>query len=318
MSHNSSSKSIHKIKTFLIYYKENLMFKSLFAPERPILAFDVSNLAYRAFYARGYNGLTCNSKPSGHVFGSFKMIVSAIKHIYPKQNPEIWFALDGCPKQRLKLYPQYKEGRIKPSFNPIPDVLDLIRLIPGKIMSHPNLEADDILALMTRLKKKRQLTIITGDTDLWQFVGCKKTRIWCKDHVVDPIEIKAKFLVDSPKQIALIKALFGDSSDHIKPAVPHLKRKPIIELINKFNLTTPTELLDCIKTNLNNKIGKLVLNHEHQLRLQYKIVKLRTSSKKEISIIINNEQQQTTEKLKKFLLKWKCKSLVDDLDIFKI
>ena len=53
-----------------------------------------------------------------------------------------------------------------------------------------------------------------------------------------------------------------------------------------------------------------MVDNADQLRLQYKLTKLRTKTKKLIAISTCSDHKE----LRRFLLKWKCKSILPQLD----
>lgn len=283
---------------------------NLFAKDPPIIVIDVANVAFRAAFAPAYSKLTTKTgKFSGHVFGAFSIIMGSIKTITKNKGKVIlWYALEGFPKKRRELLPSYKANRNKKGVDPVPDVTRLVRLMPGSAWYGKNLEADDVIArLIARKNKNQRMVAITGDHDLWQFQNI--IDIWDKHHVVSKVEVEACFGVSNPKSIPLIKALFGDKVDNIKPAAPRLQRKPILNLIRSKNITNLGAFFENVQNNGNmpEKIKNLIISNEEQIRLQFKLVKLRIKSKHQPNQI---SSPLTPGDLNRFLRSFDCKSLL--------
>jgi DNA polymerase-1 len=259
------------------------MTSKLFGSPSPVLAIDVANLAWRAAYSPGYSRMKLASgTPSGHVFGSFKMISSLPKG-------EKWFALEGRPSKRLKLYPGYKANRDRSAAdgevpNPFPDVANLVKQLPGQSWYHPHREADDLIALMCGMRTDQNLpiTVVSNDKDLWQLIRPGLVEVWNSKakRIVSPSDIKETFGVSNPRSIPVVKALFGDSSDNIPPCAARIIKKPVLELIESQNITSLSNLLETLPVLKPEKTRDKILDGEEQLKVNYKLVKLRTKSQK--------------------------------------
>lgn len=282
---------------------------SLFGKEAPILAIDVANIAHRAYHANKHLsiGSGADEQPTGHVYGSVKILLPLIKRWTKRdQRPELWWALEGSPMRRQKIYPEYKANRER-NFEPYPEVRKLVLKMPGRAFYHPRLEADDLLACMTAMRGKRDIVLITTDRDLWQFVGCPGIKVWCKDHVVQTAELVATFGVESHRAVAMAKALFGDTTDNIPSAFKGMRHEPMLNLINENEIYTPKALrehLPGLPEKAQEKIDKL---WDH-LERNWKLVKLPA---KPIKGIRFKEGPENPDPLVAFLEEFQCKSLYD-------
>lgn len=302
--------------------------EKLFETPPIIIAVDVANLAYRAATAPNYSTLsTSDGRPSGHVFGTASILMSLIKKISPNHSWEFWFATEGYPKWRYELIPSYKSNRdTRKVADPLPDVVDMVKLFPGEVWKHPKLEADDVLSRLIRRRKKNQrMVIVSGDHDLWQLFGGKNLEIMAGKEIVTKERIQAKFGIKNPRAVALVKALFGDTSDTIKPCAPRLPRKPLKDLINIKNCITPGDLLLCIshKQELQQafsgrslkqiiKAAALLEEYERQLWINYKVIKLRVKSKIQPKC---SPGGKSPAELKRFFRSWECKSLIKRMGV---
>lgn len=280
----------------------------MFSPGPCILAVDVANLAHRAYHANKHLK-TWGGKPSGHVYGSAKMLLALVdKFTRRGTRPELWFALDGRPVHRLKLYPEYKGNRGEREFEPVPAVDKLVRYFPGTVYSESQLEADDILSILTHksYRENKELILVTTDRDLWRNVGRSGVRVYAKDHFVDQREMVATFGVSDRRAVTLVKAFFGDSSDNVKPAVPRMRKKPVLDVINEHRLRT----LDDVKAHLSefpSGIQIKLQEHWKDLRRNWRVVRLPLKPRD-----LNSSQgPKTPDKLVAYLERYQCKSLLE-------
>lgn len=284
---------------------------SLFAKDPPILAVDVANIAHRAYHANKHLsiGPKGKEKPTGHVYGSVKILLSLFKK-YSKndKHPVLWWALEGSPERRQRIYPGYKSGRER-DFEPYPEVRKLVLRFPGRAFYHPQLEADDMLALMTHegMRGKRDIVLVTGDQDLWQFVGQAGVKVYAKDHAVSTAEVVAKFGVNSPRAVALAKALFGDTSDKVPPAFPGMKHKPLLDLINEQEIAHPRDLMANLDA-LPEKMAARIRKEKGDLARNWKLVKLWANLDLKLK---TREGPDSPDRLVSYLEAFKCKSLYD-------
>ncbi|NIT79719.1 MAG: hypothetical protein GWN58_33730 [Anaerolineae bacterium] len=284
---------------------------TLFAKDPPILAVDVANIAHRAYHANKHLSIGSgdDARPTGHVYGSVKILLPLIKRYTKKgQQPELWWALEGSPERRRRIYPEYKAGRER-NFEPYPEVRKLVLRFPGQAIYHPKLEADDILALMVREAEGlgRDIVLVTTDRDLWQFVGRQQVKVWCKDHVVNLAEVVATFGVNSNRSVALAKTFFGDTTDNIPPAVKGMRHKPILDLINDneiFNLDDFKEYIQDLPERIQDKLER----HWDAVERNWKLVQL---AKKAGSRLRTRTGPDNPDRLVAYLETFKCKSLYE-------
>ena len=284
--------------------------KGLFATDPPILAIDVANMVYRAS-ARFGHFKTKGGRPSGHIFGMTKMLLSLHKKF---KGPKFWFALEGefAKERRRKWLPSYKGNRGDKDRTPYFEVCDLVKLLPGLTCEHPKMEADDVLAVMAQpgMHKKDTVIIVTKDMDLWKFVGQDNVKVYYKDHVVSVVEVEAAFDV-SPPCVPLAKTIFGDTSDHISPSVPRANKAHIKGLIRELDLRTPAAFKDHLGE-LPPKTEALVEKYWGAVELTWKVVRLPTR----VVPLTQTQGQSNPKALVKYLKEFQCKSLYDEVEQF--
>ncbi len=162
--------------------------------------------------------------------------------------------IQGNPSWRYDVFPEYKNG-IKPRNDPSSRFQSQLVLLPAqlekfgvKVVSYPQLEGDDIIALLaSQLPQGATATICTRDKDLLQCVNSNVHYFnqGTKDHVSASNfanYIGKVFKVTDPKnlqpsELAFVRAIAGDPSDCI-PGVPMLGAASAINLV-EFLRTKP-------------------------------------------------------------------------------
>lgn len=275
----------------------------LFGPSRPQVVIDVANLAYRAYYAH-HNLTTSRGEPSGHIYG----VVQSLIRLHKQFNPVEWiYAYEGTAEHRRRVLPQYKGQRKERTFTPLPGVEALLQALPGLHLRHPEWEADDVLAMVTREPfRKGPMILVTTDQDLWAFVGHPHVRVYAKDRFVDPIDLATKYGLSSGRRVPLYKAIFGDPSDNIPPAVLRLPKKPILEIIEGHACSNPHDFLKVLEKVQGNKAARKLLDAQDTLWRNWEVSRLRVDTSG-----LRYKRGPTTPDLVVSLLKhYECTSLI--------
>lgn len=169
-----------------------------------ILILDAYNLMYRA----RYSGM--NKGEYSTVFNFFR----GLRPLIEKASADrVFFVLEGVPKKRLELSPDYKGQR---KYNNNDNFYEQKKLIisiiekyfPITIAKHEDYECDDIIGYLANKfnKDENKVTIISSDTD---FIQCIKENI----SLYNPVRKK---YIDAPEyDYILWKSLKGDDSDNI-------------------------------------------------------------------------------------------------------
>ena len=179
--------------------------------------------------------------PTSTVFG-FTLV---LEEILRKENPThiaVVFDPPG-PTFRHEMFPAYKANRdatpedIKSA---IPYIKRLIEGFNIPVVEVEGYEADDVIGTMAKRADQEGYTVfmMTPDKDFAQLVSdrifmYKPGRGGAAAEVLGPAEIQEKFLVEHPKQVIDILALWGDSSDNI-PGAPGIGEKTAKKLIGQF------------------------------------------------------------------------------------
>ncbi len=239
-----------------------------------LILLDGSAFLFRAYFSTLSQNLTNDDGfPTGAMFG----VINAIKHLqrkYPQAKLIAIFDAKG-KNHRHELYPQYKAHR-KPADEElvmqIEPLYEIIRAMGFHFMCVPGVEADDVIATLSRCADENKLkTIIaSGDKDLMQLVSDNITQLNMKGDLYDQAGVVEKMGV-RPDQILDLLALTGDSADNI-PGVPSVGPKTAIKWLDQFGG------IEGIKTNadqINGKVGEKLRDSFDLLDLSYQLVQLK-------------------------------------------
>ncbi len=231
------------------------------------------------FFFRNYYALPHLKSKKGFPTGLLTGFINFIGSLNKEYNTDyILFALDSKEKNlRKEIDPNYKANRPEPPEElkeQLPVAVEWIKKMGFKELSIDGYEADDIIASIVKLAKKRgiRVNIVSHDKDLYQLIDDKKSVIFdpMKKRFIDEEGCKEKFGVE-PKQIVDYLALVGDSSDNI-PGVKGIGPKGAVKLLKAFGT------LENIYNNLdkidNPRTKKLLIEGKERAFLSKKLATL--------------------------------------------
>ncbi|MBQ7320680.1 MAG: DNA polymerase I [Clostridia bacterium] len=205
---------------------------------KKMLVIDGNSILNRAFYGirilTNKQGLCTNA-----LFGMVNIIQKQLDALSPDY-AAIAFDLH-APTFRHKMYDEYKAGR-----KPMPEELRMqmpyakrmAEAMGLTVLEMEGYEADDILgtlAEMTATDENLEAYILTGDRDSLQLIG-DRVKVLLAGNADTVLFDGAAFLEKygvRADQYVDVKALMGDSSDHI-PGVPGIGEKTGFSLIARF------------------------------------------------------------------------------------
>ena len=254
------------------------------------LILDANNLLFRARHA-------CYRRSYEHVITH--TFFRSIKPIVEKFSPDcVYFVLDGYPKKRMELSPDYKgtrEYHDKDNFRvQRKESIAMVKeSVPFLVMRHAEMEADDVIAdlALDLLPTEDEKIIVSSDTDFIQL---------CQDEsnntkLYNPIKKQFREIPDYP--YAKWKALRGDSADNI-PGIRGIGNK------RAANLLSDETLLE----------NFLQSNEEHKLLFHKNIdmIELRPLTQKERSEVQMWYADQPLESLRETFTQMNLKSMITD------
>jgi len=213
-------------------------------PARILLAVDFLNLAFRAYYAPGYTGLTSpDGRPSSAVFGMIAMTQALIKQ---SQATHVAFAFESIEQtHRDAMDAGYKAGRpTQPAdfHDQVDQANKAVGMMGWARYRAPHYEADDTLAtLATRALEHGfdHVYIATSDKDLFGAVAEHTSMLWTAqgmgkigENTYTPAKVHERYGV-LPADFPDWKALAGDPSDRIK-GCPGIGDKGASALLTQF------------------------------------------------------------------------------------
>lgn len=194
-----------------------------------VLFIDGYNLLHRSRYGMGDGNYNI-------VYTFFRSLRALVGNFSPDK---VVLVLEGHPKFRYDLYPNYKANRkIDPGneekqnsyldFKRQKDlIIDLLSFFPIELLKHPDFEGDDLIGkLVSAVYQNDEVIIITGDTDFNQLLTQTNVKIY------NPI--KKEFVVNDFNQYLYHKALVGDTSDNID-GIPRIGKKTAEKLLKLNN-----------------------------------------------------------------------------------
>ena len=173
-----------------------------------VVFFDAYNLIHRA---RHSTPPYLRHSPNGIIFTFFRSFAALYRQMDPD---EAYFVIEGTPKRRLLLHPEYKANRAPgPADDFIRQKNEIIELVtssfPVKVVHHPDYECDDVIAHLARkVPADSSCVVVSTDTDFLQLANDLSNF-----SQYDPIRKKYKELPDF--EYVKWKALRGDASDNI-------------------------------------------------------------------------------------------------------
>jgi DNA polymerase-1 len=218
-----------------------------------LVVFDALGLAYRAFYALARWGTDAegrklatstlnNSKhePTNAIFGMANVILRLRRELAPDRWALAW---DGPgPTFRHELYAEYKAHRPdmpEELSSQLTAIEDLARCLGLPVLEKPGMEADDVMATLSRMGAEAgdEVVLVTGDKDMLQLVSASVTVLAPQgkgdDYTrLDADGVRARWGV-GPEQIRDVLALMGDASDGY-PGVPGVGEKTAVELLTTY------------------------------------------------------------------------------------
>ena len=259
-----------------------------------LILLDGSAFLFRAYFSTLKQNLSNQEGfPTGAMFG----VVNAVKRLQ-RQYPEakLIAIFDAKGKNfRHEIYPEYKAHR-KPADEElviqIEPLYEIIRAMGFHFMCVPGVEADDVIATLSRCADQNNIkTIIaSGDKDLMQLVSDNISQLdmtgstYNRDGVIEKMGV-------TPEKILDLLALTGDSADNI-PGVPSVGPKTAIKWLQSY------QDIDGIKKHaheIKGKVGEKLRDNFDLLDLSHRLVSLKFDVDLPCNILDNEPGQDGTK-----------------------
>jgi DNA polymerase-1 len=193
------------------------------------------------FFFRSYHALPPLTGPGGEPTGLLTGFVNFINRLSRTHESDylVFCADSKGPSFRNELFSEYKANRKEPDEalkEQLPIAIEWIEKMGFSLLRKSGLEADDLIASLTREARAENLRvrIISHDKDMYQLIDDGRVVIYdaIKQKEVDAKGCEEKFGVQ-PEDFIQFQALLGDSSDNI-PGVRGIGQKGASKLINAY------------------------------------------------------------------------------------
>jgi len=251
---------------------------------------DAYSLIFQVFHAipemTGPSG-----QPTQAVFGIFRDLLNLVKVRKPDY---LAAAFDGPgPVFRNDIYADYKANRKEMPDDLVPQIPVIRRLFDGfrvPVLIEPGMEADDLIATLTRRGEERGLdvVIVTADKDARQLIS-EHVRLLNlrKNKLIDADVLKEEWGI-RPDQVVDFLALTGDSVDNV-PGVPGIGEGFAASFLREFG--TLDELLKHVDRVKGPKKQQSLREYADTARLARRLVTLRD----DLSLALDWDKLRTQE-----------------------
>ena len=207
-----------------------------------LLIVDGHAMAFRAHYAFINQRLTnMQGMPTETIFGFFRMLIKLLQDRNPRYMMIVFDPIG--PNFRSEMYSEYKANRKETPQElkiQLDELQSMVKTSGLPVLIMPGVEADDVIASIVEREKKSkiQITIVSGDKDLFALLHDNVQMLRPKKGVSEFVEINKQWLLDEMgltiDQVPHYMALTGDSSDNV-PGVKGIGEKTAQALMQKFN-----------------------------------------------------------------------------------
>lgn len=237
--------------------------------------------------------------PSGHHIGGLTGFLKSLGYAIKLNSPtKVIIVFDGVGGSNSKrnLFPDYKANR---SANRITNykvftdkeeenesisdqmerLIHYLQSLPVNLISIDSIEADDVIGYLAQryegVKETKKVTIMSADQDFLQLVSEKvnvysptKKKVYNIENFIEEYGIH-------PKNYLLYKTFLGDKGDNV-PKVKGLGEDKLLKIIPQLKESKQLELETLLESlDPNDKWGAQLINFQHQLRINYRLMNLR-------------------------------------------
>ena len=202
---------------------------------------DGNNYMYRAniaFANFGYTASAVETSENVMIFNFFRNLRATIEQFQPEK---VYFVLEGHPKHRYEILPEYKANRIVKTaekkeakdkfYINAHEIIRLLNYLPVTFAKAENYECDDVISTLVDDLKDEDVLVVSSDSDYIQLLQKNYARVAIWNAT------KKEFMKPPPYHYIGWKCLAGDKSDNIKNIVGPKKAEKLItspELLSEF------------------------------------------------------------------------------------
>ena len=244
-----------------------------------LLIIDGNNLLFQMFYGMPSKIYNKNKETIHATIGFISYVLKQIKN-YGITKCCVVFDYD-TSTERIELCSEYKGNRVinwnelpqdEVPFNEEDKIIKCLNYLNIKVLHSKNMEADDLIASLTKLyEKNNEILISSFDSDFFQLINKnvsilryrgKLTQIYDEEYFINKFGFE-------PSKYVLYKSIVGDTSDNIC-GVLGIGRVRATSLVNKYSSLEEMKL----DNNENKYKNQVLLNDELVIR-NIKLIKLK-------------------------------------------
>lgn len=253
---------------------------------------DINNLFFRAYHYAVLKKLIVDGvELYPTLIQKCLKTINYLRETYGSINANVYCLFDNCQSainiRKIISCNEYKSNRDK---NKVPKgfykTLDILFYLLEHykdnhyILRLASNEADDLVDPLIKYIKPKDTTnnclLVSSDLD-WARSIAKHVHWYNYQETYDIHKFEKRFAFSPTREkVILYKIFMGDSSDHIKPAIPYLrdkgkdKEKVILDIVNNFesldnlleNLFSTDLLTEELKIKINNNMEKIKINEQ--------------------------------------------------------
>jgi 5'-3' exonuclease len=217
-----------------------------------VLLFDCNNMIFR-----GAKGVVPRHidlgdfqhrerRQTAHLQGFHHLVARAWQEHGEPFKTALVFGFDGrgAKATRQEIYPAYKVHPDKPDHfletlgipkrQALDDLRGLCSVLPGNLLEREGAEFDD-MAYSVIARHPKRYVVFSTDRDMWALIGRFPGVSVVGQTLVRPSDLTEKFGLLSFRHVATFKVLFGDPSDNIPSLLPRLRKRPVVEFLNRLD-----------------------------------------------------------------------------------
>ena len=173
-------------------------------------------------------------------------------------------------------------------------LIQYLQSLPVNLISIDSIEADDVIGYLAQryegVEETKKVTIMSADQDFLQLVS-EKVNVYSptKKKIYNVENFQEEYGIH-PKNYLLYKTFLGDKGDNV-PKVKGLGEDKLLKIIPQLKESKPLELETLLESlDPNDKWGAQLINFQHQLRINYRLMNLRDIPLSNENIVVIEEE----------------------------
>ncbi len=249
---------------------------------------DSNNYIFRAFHGVP-DFSAADDRPTNATYGFIRTLLMLVRERRPAWAAAIF---EGAVSFRNELFAEYKQNRVEPPDNLVPQFEDCRRAaaaIGFACLEAEGYEADDLMgSIAVRLRDEgRHVVLVSGDKDLAQLVG-ERISLYdvARDEEFDREKVIERFGV-APEQIPDLLALIGDAIDNI-PGIRGIGDKTAVALLQGFGsleaILADPDRIETLAIRNARAIKEKIIEAATSARLSHRLATIATDAPMELDL----------------------------------